>query len=76
MESRVSYPFPVTQKALGFPAKMGALGQLWAGTMPEPLEHNGEYVIPWAKIGKTRKEAYDPEVGRKLREYLEKETKG
>lgn len=24
------------------PAPMGALTQLWAGTMPEALEHNGE----------------------------------
>lgn len=57
------------------PAPMGALTQLWAGTMPEALEHNGEYLIPWARIGRCREEAYDDELGNRLWNWLVEETK-
>ncbi|PCH44323.1 NAD(P)-binding protein [Wolfiporia cocos MD-104 SS10] len=56
------------------PVSYGALTQLWAGTMPETLKHNGEYLIPWARIGDPcRKEAYDDELGQRLWQWLEKE---
>lgn len=34
-----------------------------------------QFLIPWARVGECRAEAYDPEVGRRLWEYLEEETK-
>ncbi|KAH9833337.1 uncharacterized protein C8Q71DRAFT_775100 [Rhodofomes roseus] len=57
------------------PVAMGALTQLWAGVMPEALNHNGEFLIPWARLGKCRKEAYDDEVGQRLWAWLLEQTK-
>ncbi|TCD64078.1 hypothetical protein EIP91_004550 [Steccherinum ochraceum] len=50
-------------------ASQGALTQLWAGTMEEPLAHSGAFCTPIAKIGECRKEAYDPEIGKMLWEF-------
>ncbi|KAI0088815.1 NAD(P)-binding protein [Irpex rosettiformis] len=58
------------------PTPLGALTQLYAGTMPEALQHNGEFFIPWARFGKARAEAYDVELGKKLWEWLEGTVKG
>ncbi|KAH9945581.1 NAD(P)-binding protein [Amylocystis lapponica] len=71
---------PSVQRKLMFmimyPPPLGALTQLWGGTMPEAVNHNGEYLIPWARVGKCRKEAYDAEIGRRLWEWLEAEVRG
>ncbi|TCD68603.1 hypothetical protein EIP91_010394 [Steccherinum ochraceum] len=40
------------------PAK-GALSQPWIGTVPEAVQYNGEYIVPWAHVGKCRAELYD-----------------
>ncbi|KAI0747568.1 hypothetical protein C8Q74DRAFT_510339 [Fomes fomentarius] len=53
----------------------GALTQLFAGTMPEALNYNGEYLIPWARLGKCRREAYDDELGQRLWTWLEDAVK-
>ncbi|GJE89083.1 NAD(P)-binding protein [Phanerochaete sordida] len=53
----------------------GALTQLWAGTMSEPVQHNGEFFVPYARLGKTQAAMYDPEVGKRLWEYLEEAVK-
>ncbi|CAL1713794.1 unnamed protein product [Somion occarium] len=58
-----------------YPASYGALTQLWAGTMPETLNHNGEFLIPWARLGRCRPEAYDAELAEKLWNYLDEEVK-
>ncbi|EIW52321.1 NAD-P-binding protein [Trametes versicolor FP-101664 SS1] len=58
-----------------YPAPYGALTQLYAGTSEEALNYNGEFFIPWARPGKCIKEVYDAEVGKKLWEWLEGETK-
>ncbi|KAI0826441.1 NAD(P)-binding protein [Irpex lacteus] len=57
-----------------YPTPIGALTQLYAGTMPEALQHNGEFFIPWARVGKTRAEAYDDALGKKLWEWLESQV--
>ncbi|KAF9805012.1 hypothetical protein IEO21_09228 [Rhodonia placenta] len=57
------------------PVPMGALTQLWAGTMPEALNHNGKFLIPWARVGSCRKEAYDDAVGERLWAWLEEQVK-
>jgi len=57
------------------PAPFGALTQLWAGTMPDALNVNGEYLIPVARVALCRKEAYDEGLGKKLWEWLEEEVK-
>ncbi|KAI0733894.1 hypothetical protein C8Q72DRAFT_500583 [Fomitopsis betulina] len=53
----------------------GALTQLWAGTMPETLNHNGKFLIPWARVGECRPEAYDDALGEKLWNWLEEQVK-
>ncbi|KAI0691856.1 NAD(P)-binding protein [Cytidiella melzeri] len=58
-----------------FPTPMGALTQLYAGTMPEALKYNGEFFIPWARLGRMREEAYDPEIGKRLWDWLEDQVK-
>jgi len=63
------------KNVLGYPAPMGALTQLWAGTMPETLDFNGEFFIPWARKGTCRKEAYDDVIGKRLWSWLEEEVK-
>lgn len=56
-------------------SKMGALTQLWAGTTPEGADLSGKYCIPWARVGEAKKGTGDPDVGRKLWEWLEEQVK-
>ncbi|KAL1946145.1 hypothetical protein VTO73DRAFT_15272 [Trametes versicolor] len=56
------------------PTPFGALTPLFAGTSEEALNYNGEYLIPWARLGKCLPETYDAEVGAKLWEWLEGEV--
>ncbi|KAI0642874.1 NAD-P-binding protein [Trametes meyenii] len=58
-----------------YPTPQGALTQLFAGTMPEALNFNGEFLVPWARLGKCRQEAYDNQVGTQLWNWLEDEVK-
>ncbi|EMD32477.1 hypothetical protein CERSUDRAFT_118808 [Gelatoporia subvermispora B] len=58
-----------------YPAHMGALTQLWGGLMPEPAQHNGEFLIPWARFGTCRPEAYDDALGEKVWSYLQEQVK-
>jgi len=55
-------------------AKMGALTQLWAGTMPEGAELGGKYCIPWARVGTAKKATDDPELGQKLWAWCEEQV--
>ncbi|KAF8682753.1 KR domain [Rhizoctonia solani] len=62
-----------------YPASQGALTQLWAGTMPEGLEHNGKasgYLVPWAQVGVMPPGARDGKVAEKLWTWLEEQVKG
>jgi len=61
--------------ALLHPVHMGALTQLWGGLMPEPAQHNGEFMVPWARMGKCRPEAYDDAIGERLWCYLQEQVK-
>ncbi|KAI0792827.1 NAD(P)-binding protein [Abortiporus biennis] len=58
-----------------YPASYGALTQLWGGTMPETIQYNGWFLIPWARAGRCREEAYDPVLGEKLWNWLEEQIK-
>lgn len=49
----------------------GALTQLYAGTCPEGKDFNGQFLIPWARLGLCNPTANDPELGRKLWDWLE-----
>ncbi|EKM52468.1 uncharacterized protein PHACADRAFT_260896 [Phanerochaete carnosa HHB-10118-sp] len=56
-------------------ASYGALTQLWAGTMEETIQYNGEFLVPYARLGKTQAEMYDPEIGKRLWAYMEEQVK-
>ncbi|KAG9104004.1 hypothetical protein FRC06_006268 [Ceratobasidium sp. 370] len=63
--------------ALLRPAPYGALTQLYAGTAPEGNKFSGQarYLIPWAKLSKSRADTRDEEAGRKLWAWLEEQVK-
>jgi len=72
------YLSPIARTVLNsilYPAPYGALTQLWAGTMPETLDYNGKFLIPWARVGACRKEAYDDAIGERLWNWLEEQVK-
>ncbi|KAF8193004.1 hypothetical protein BJ912DRAFT_961718 [Pholiota molesta] len=52
----------------------GALTQLWAGTSPEGVDLNGQYLIPWARVGTGNKAAKDPKLAQELWDWLEEQT--
>ncbi|KAI0341487.1 NAD(P)-binding protein [Trametopsis cervina] len=70
-----SFAFSILNFFMLYPPSLGTLTQLYAGTMPEALEHNGAFMIPWARIGRARPEAYDPELARRLWEWMEEQVK-
>ncbi|EGN95247.1 hypothetical protein SERLA73DRAFT_162749 [Serpula lacrymans var. lacrymans S7.3] len=51
----------------------GALTQLYAGTTAEGAELNGQYLIPWARVGTPLAGTQDPELGRALWSWLEEQ---
>jgi len=57
------------------PAPYGALTPLYAGVSPETASLNGKYFIPWARLADTRPDAKDGQLGEKLWNWLEAETK-
>ncbi|KAJ7165571.1 NAD-P-binding protein [Mycena crocata] len=57
-----------------YPAQMGALTQLYAGTTIAGTELNGKYLVPWARIGTANPASQDEEAGKKLWKWLEKQT--
>ncbi|KAI0642276.1 NAD(P)-binding protein [Trametes meyenii] len=59
-----------------FPAPMGALTPLYAGTSPEGAELNGKFLIPWARVANCpNKAAYDETLAKQLWEWLEEQVK-
>ncbi|KIP08126.1 hypothetical protein PHLGIDRAFT_70021 [Phlebiopsis gigantea 11061_1 CR5-6] len=58
-----------------YPAPYGALTQLWAGVMPETLQLNGEFLVPYARLGRCRAEMYDPRLGEQLWTHLKEQVK-
>ncbi|KAF9233596.1 hypothetical protein BU15DRAFT_79947 [Melanogaster broomeanus] len=52
----------------------GAITQLYAGTVPDGASLNGKYLIPWARIGSPRADTQDPQLGKELWTWLEKQV--
>ncbi|KAJ7679459.1 hypothetical protein DFH06DRAFT_974876 [Mycena polygramma] len=61
--------------ALLYPAPMGAYAQLWGGTVATPARINGEYLVPWGKVGRadtrTANQKLEDEVIAYIREQLQ-----
>ncbi|CAE6484200.1 unnamed protein product [Rhizoctonia solani] len=59
-----------------YPASYGALTQLWSGTMPEGEDHNGKFLIPWARVGDAGANSHNEELAENLWNWLEEQVKG
>ncbi|KAF8581217.1 NAD(P)-binding protein [Ramaria rubella] len=57
------------------PAEFGALTQLYAATTPNADSLSGQYLIPWARVGVSTPYTKDPEIGRRMWEYLESNSR-
>ncbi|QRV81922.1 short chain dehydrogenase [Ceratobasidium sp. AG-Ba] len=57
------------------PVSLGVLTPLYAGTAPEGAKLSGQYLIPWCRLDEPRADTRDEELGRKLWEWLEEQTK-
>jgi len=53
---------------------MGAITPLYGGVSPEVEHLNGEYLIPWARVGTPR--SNDPMLGKELWMLLEEQVEG
>lgn len=72
----ISLMLKCTQKATNRqPTPMGALTQLWGGTMSESASLSGEYLVPWARVGPVQKDVRDPDVAEQLWNWLEDQVK-
>ncbi|KZV62183.1 NAD(P)-binding protein [Peniophora sp. CONT] len=58
-----------------YPAEKGALTQLYAATASEGEDMNGQFLIPWARVGEAHPAAGDPAAGDKLWQWLEEQCK-
>ncbi|KAF9266100.1 NAD(P)-binding protein [Marasmius fiardii PR-910] len=52
-----------------------AYTQLYAGTAPETAEMNGQYFIPWARLGEAHRKSEDAVLGKQLWEYMDEQVK-
>ncbi|KAJ7725305.1 NAD-binding protein [Mycena maculata] len=59
-----------------YPAPMGAYTQLWGATIATPEQINGQYLVPWGKVGKADKRASDKKVQDEVIAYLKEQIKG
>ncbi|KAJ6576802.1 NAD-P-binding protein [Mycena sp. CBHHK59/15] len=57
-----------------YPVENGALTQLWAGTTEGGTAAGGKYLIPWARIGPSRRDATDPTLGKQLWNWMEEQV--
>lgn len=53
----------------------GALTQLRAGTDPEIVDWNGQYMKPWGRIGGAHKATENEALRKQIWEYMEEQVK-
>ncbi|KAJ7164197.1 hypothetical protein C8R46DRAFT_1278288 [Mycena filopes] len=59
-----------------FPAPMGALTQLWGATVATPAQVNGQYLVPWGKVGKSDKRALNTKLRDEVIAYIREQIQG
>ncbi|KAJ6496166.1 NAD-P-binding protein [Mycena sanguinolenta] len=52
----------------------GIITHVWAGTAKETADYNGNYLRPWARLGKARRDTQDPVIGAKLWAWLDEQV--
>lgn len=76
LQRHLSAPFAWLLNQMMYHASYGALTQLWSGTMPEGVQHNGKFLIPWARVGDPGALGRDEAASEKLWTWLEEQVKG
>ncbi|ORY88554.1 NAD(P)-binding protein [Leucosporidium creatinivorum] len=56
-----------------FPSPMGAYNSLYAAVVAPPEEINGQYIIPWTRIGNASAQSKSVETQEEVRQWMEKE---
>lgn len=67
-------PFPLSMAAAD--VELGALTQLYGGTMESASTINGAYLIPWARHGSVSTQATDPKTRAQVLAWLKKACEG
>lgn len=61
---------------LFYPAPMGAYTQLWGATVATPAEINGQFLVPFGKVGKADARAADAAVQERVIAYIREQVEG
>jgi len=64
----------IMEKTILHDVSHGAITQLYAGTSKEAADLNGEYLIPWARLGKPHEGTQDPKKGEELWNWLDEQV--
>ncbi|KAH8818744.1 NAD-P-binding protein [Flagelloscypha sp. PMI_526] len=64
----------ILTKTVLYPVQQGALTSLWAATSAEGRSFNGNYLIPWARVGKATAICTDKDVGKALWDWCEEQV--
>ncbi|KAJ7182804.1 NAD-P-binding protein [Mycena crocata] len=56
------------------PVEWGAVTLLWAGTAPETERLNGQYIAPWGRAARHRRDVDDQQKGAELWAWLEEQV--
>jgi len=57
-----------------YPVELGAITQLYAATSEDGKDFNGKYLRAFARVKQSAPQADDPETGKKLWEWMEKQV--
>ncbi|KAF7367063.1 Short-chain dehydrogenase/reductase family protein [Mycena sanguinolenta] len=66
----------MASNTFGYPAPMGAYTQLWGATVADGDAINGQYLIPWGKIGKADPRAANKTLENEVIDYVKEQVKG
>ncbi|KAJ7455112.1 NAD-P-binding protein [Mycena latifolia] len=61
---------------LFYPAPMGAYTQLWGATVATPVEINGQFLIPFGKVGAADKRASNEKLQAEVISYIQEQVEG
>ncbi|KAF8195292.1 hypothetical protein K438DRAFT_1760948 [Mycena galopus ATCC 62051] len=66
----------VLTRALFYPAPLGAFTQLWGATLATPEQINGQYLIPWGKVGKADPRTANQKLEDQALKYIREQIEG
>ncbi|KAJ7501838.1 NAD-P-binding protein [Mycena galericulata] len=76
LQRHVSGWMQVIGNAFLSPTPMGAYTQLWGATVATPEQINGQYLIPWGKVGKADKRTTNTKMREEVIRYIKEQIKG